>query len=95
VVASDVSVLREVGGTAVEFCKVGDVEGWLQRVAMLLRERQESPLTWNARRERGREHARRFTWERFAGDVAQVYRDVARDSGIGADPVEKRWRAHA
>ena len=95
VVASDLSVLREVGGAAVEFCKVGDVEGWRQRVAVLLRERQESPLAWNARRERGREHARRFTWERFAADVAQVYRDVARESGLDADPIDERWRAHA
>jgi glycosyltransferase involved in cell wall biosynthesis len=95
VVASDLSVLREVGGAAVEFCTVGDVEGWRQRVAALLRERGESPLAWTARRERGREHACRFTWERFAADVAQVYRDVARASGVDADRIDERWRAHA
>jgi glycosyltransferase involved in cell wall biosynthesis len=94
VVASDLSVLREVGGTAVEFCKVGDVEGWRQKVAALLRERHESPLQWNARRERGVEHARRFTWERFAANVVKVYRDVAAESGIDLENVE-RWRAHA
>ena len=94
VVASDLSVLREVGGSAVEFCKVGDVEGWRQKVAALLRERHESPLQWNARRERGVEHARRFTWERFAANVAKVYRDVAAESGIDLENVE-RWRAHA
>ena len=96
VVASDLSVLREVGGTAVEFCKVGDVEGWRLKVRALLRERGESPLQWNARRERGREHARRFTWQRFAADVARVYRDVAVESGIDAGRIiEERWRAHA
>ena len=95
VVASDVSVLREVGGTAVEYCKVGDVEAWSRKVAMLLEERRESPRQWHARRERGREHARRFTWERFAADVAQVYRNVAGESGIDAGPQVERWRAHA
>ena len=96
VVASDLSVLREVGGTSVEFCKVGDVEGWRQKVGALLRERSDSALQWNARRERGREYARRFTWERFAADVARVYRDVAVESGVDVGGmVEQRWRAHA
>jgi glycosyltransferase involved in cell wall biosynthesis len=95
VVASDVSVLREVGGTAVEYCTVGDVDAWRRKVATLLQERRDSPLQWSARRERGREHARRFTWERFAADVAQVYRDVAAESGIDAGNQVERWRAHA
>src|SRR5262245_30008839 len=105
VVASDLAVLREVGGPAVEFCKVGDVEGWTDRAAALLRERREAPLQWSARRERGREHARRFTWERFAADVVQIYRAVARETGMApADEIDhvdsvreedEPWRAHA
>jgi len=95
VVASDVSVLREVGGTAIEYCKVGDVEAWRRKVAILLQERREAPLQWNVRRERGREHARRFTWERYAADVVKVYRDVADETGIDAGKQVERWRAHA
>jgi glycosyltransferase involved in cell wall biosynthesis len=105
VIASDLAVLREVGGSAVEFCKAGDVEAWTEKAAALLRERQETPLQWSVRRERGRDHARRFTWERFAADVVNVYRDVARETGTAPpgdiDHVDnegdedQRWRAHA
>jgi len=103
VVASDLAVLREVGGPAVEFCKVGDVQGWTDKAETLLRERREAPLQWSARRERGREHARRFTWERFAADVVQIYRDVAAETGMrrtgdtdaGVADKDERWRAHA
>jgi len=89
VIASDLTVLREVGGEAIEFCKVGDVAAWTEKAAMLLRERRDAPLPWSVRRERGREHARRFTWERFANDTVDVYRDVARESGLAmtAPPV--------
>jgi glycosyltransferase involved in cell wall biosynthesis len=105
VIASDLAVLREVGGSAVEFCKAGDVDAWAERAAALLRERRDAPLQWSVRRERGRDHARRFTWERFAADVVQVYRDVARETGAataddidradGAGDEDERWRAHA
>jgi glycosyltransferase involved in cell wall biosynthesis len=96
VVASDLAVLREVGGAAIEYGPVGDVDVWRQTIARLLQERRDAPLQWSARRERGREHARRFTWERYAADVALVYREVAAESGIETDiPIEERWRARA
>jgi glycosyltransferase involved in cell wall biosynthesis len=105
VIASDLAVLREVGGTAVEFCKAGDVDAWTAKAAALLHERRDAPLQWSVRRERGRDYARRFTWERFAADVAQVYVDVARESGLaavdgighveGAKDESERWRARA
>jgi glycosyltransferase involved in cell wall biosynthesis len=105
VIASDLTVLREVGGSAVEFCKAGDVEAWTAKAAALLHERHGAPLPWSVRRERGREHARRFTWERFAADVVHVYQDVARESGsaavggtggvVGAKDEDERWRARA
>jgi len=82
VVASDLAVLREVGGAAAEYCPIGNIEAWREKVSALLRERRTAPRAWNARRERGREHARRFTWTRYAADVAQVYRDVAAENGI-------------
>ena len=86
---------RSFSHRIVEYCTVGDVDAWRRKVATLLQERRDSPLQWSARRERGREHARRFTWERFAADVAQVYRDVAAESGIDAGNQVARWRAHA
>jgi glycosyltransferase involved in cell wall biosynthesis len=99
VVASDLAVLREVGGAAVDYVPVGDVELWREKVAVLLQERRDAPLQWRARSERGREHARRFTWERYAADVAKVYRDVAAESGpvinVTDAAIEEPWRARA
>jgi glycosyltransferase involved in cell wall biosynthesis len=86
VVASDLPVLREVGGSAVEYCPVGDVDAWCRTVAALVKERRDAPAQWAARREAGRRHAQRFTWQRFASDVAQVYWRVA-GHGKVAPPV--------
>lgn len=78
VVASDLPVLREVGGSAVTFCPPGDVDAWARSVAELLRERVDCPQKWRARREAGRTHARHFSWRRFADRVVTVYEQVAR-----------------
>lgn len=77
VVASDLAVLREVGGATVTFVPNGDAAIWASAVASLLRERAECPGQWTARRDAGRAHARRFTWSAYADIVASVYRDVA------------------
>jgi glycosyltransferase involved in cell wall biosynthesis len=82
VVASDLPVLREVGGSAVEYCAVGDIDEWCRAVAALVEECREAPVKWSERRETGRRHARGFTWERFASDVTQVYRRVAGHGGL-------------
>jgi glycosyltransferase involved in cell wall biosynthesis len=82
VVASDLPVLREVGGSAVEYCPVGDVEAWCRIVTALVQERRDMPAQWAARCETGRRHARSFTWQRFASDVTRVYRHVAERDGL-------------
>jgi glycosyltransferase involved in cell wall biosynthesis len=76
-VASDLPVLREVGGTAAEFCPPGAVSIWAARVLALLEERRHDPDRWLARREAGVVRAGRFTWPQFASRVAKVYYDVA------------------
>lgn len=77
VVASDLPVLREVGGAAVTFCAGGDVDAWVHAVDALLRERAQCPARWQARRDAARARARGFTWARFADGVARVYDEVA------------------
>lgn len=77
VVASDIPVLREVGGDAAEYCHPGDVESWCRRVLALLEERQGNPERWRTRQARGIERAARFTWDRFAGQLADIYRELA------------------
>jgi glycosyltransferase involved in cell wall biosynthesis len=77
VVASDIDVLREVGGGAVEYCAVGDVPEWQQRITALLAERCRRSDEWQWRRERGRSHAAQFTWTAFASTVTSVYTSIA------------------
>jgi glycosyltransferase involved in cell wall biosynthesis len=77
VVASDLPVLREVGGTAPEYRRVGDRAAWAEAVVGLIGERLEHPDTLAARRARGVAWARRFTWTRFADDLAAIYVEVA------------------
>jgi glycosyltransferase involved in cell wall biosynthesis len=96
VIASDLAVLREIGGTAVEYCPVGNVDAWSSRAMALLQERVDVPERWAARRQAGRQHARRFTWQRFAGDLAEVYLAVAQRAGLRApSEVDDQRRAHA
>lgn len=81
VVASDLPVLREVGGPGTTFCPVGDVAAWTRSVVALLGERERTPDQWSDRRLQGARWARRFTWTRFAGDLAGIYHELARAAG--------------
>jgi glycosyltransferase involved in cell wall biosynthesis len=76
VVASDLPVLREVGGDAAEYCEVGDVAGWADAVDRLLRERCESPAAWRARRGSGLRRAGAFTWSEHARRMVKIYERV-------------------
>jgi glycosyltransferase involved in cell wall biosynthesis len=89
ILASELPVLKEVGGSVIEYCTPGSVPMWCTRVLDLLNERRQAPERWHARREAGLARARRFTWAQFAARVAQVYRQVAAE----ADPVPIRTSA--
>ena len=86
VVASDLPVLREIGGAAAEYCPPGDIGAWVRTVAGLLRERCDEPDRWQARRDRARQQAQRFTWPRFASALVAIYRDVAERAGTQPAP---------
>jgi glycosyltransferase involved in cell wall biosynthesis len=77
VVASDIPALREVGGDAVEYCAVGDVDGWTAAIGGLLDEREQRPAEWAARQERGVRRAEAFSWSKYAGEIAALYGRVA------------------
>jgi glycosyltransferase involved in cell wall biosynthesis len=82
-VASDLPVLREVGGGAIEYCAAGDAGGWSERVLALLDEREGNPGRWEARRAAGIDRAARFSWDRCATEMRDIY---ARVAGGGARP---------
>ena len=81
VVASDVPAMREVGGYAVSYCPVEDVDAWMRTVSRLLDERRHQPAQWTMRSETGIRRAAAFSWSRYASDVVDIY---ARIAGAGA-----------
>ncbi|HEX8501816.1 MAG TPA: glycosyltransferase family 1 protein [Pyrinomonadaceae bacterium] len=80
VVASDLAVLREVGGGAATFCPVGDLDAWAATVLRLVGERGEGREAWAARLAAGPRHASRFTWRAYAAGVVELYREVLCES---------------
>ena len=66
VVASDLPVLREVGGDAVSYAPVGDVEAFADQLKQVL----SDPGDAQARRDR----AAAFTWQRCAALTREAYR---------------------
>jgi len=77
VVASDLPVLREVGGGAVTHVAAGDVAGWTEAVLRLLEEPIREPAGYVARVGAGIERAATFTWSESARRMARIYQDIA------------------
>ncbi|MBW3654475.1 MAG: glycosyltransferase family 4 protein [Gemmatimonadetes bacterium] len=86
VVASDLPVMREVGGAAATYCPVADVDAWGQAVAALLAGRSRDPDGWEARRRRSVERASLFSWEQNARSVVEVYRELLGAPGGATAP---------
>lgn len=76
VVASDLAVLREVGGAATTYRPVGDIDSWADAVLGLLTERDECPAVWEERRSDGLAHAGHFRWSETARTVMDAYQEV-------------------
>jgi len=85
VVASDLPVLREVGGDAAEYCAVGNIENWADRITWLLTEFSSDRESWKRRREHGIRQASHFTWAEYARRMAAIYSELL---GISAARVE-------
>ena len=76
-VASDIQVLREIGGDAVVYCPLGSVTSWRDAVLALLDERQANPERWRTRRDQGVSRAAEFSWSQYSAKVAHLYAVVA------------------
>jgi len=86
VVASDLAPLREAGGSAAEFCPLGEMEAWSETVIRLLRERESSPDAWELRRGQARRHASGYTWTENAKQTISVYERVLNGGGAQRRP---------
>ena len=67
VVASNLPVLREVGGDAAIYCPIGDWEVWASQVVKIL----NSPL--NPLREKSLRQATLFCWKHYTKQMVEVY----------------------
>jgi alpha-1,3-rhamnosyl/mannosyltransferase len=72
VVASNVTCLPEVLGSAAVLVDPNDVAAFSKAVESVLSDARARTSLIAA----GREHAREFTWERCAGQTLNVYREV-------------------
>jgi glycosyltransferase involved in cell wall biosynthesis len=68
VVASDLPVLREVGGAAVVFCPVADIDTWAKTVAGVLTDPTAAPPS-----DTRLSHAAKFSWAEHARVIAAAY----------------------
>ncbi len=75
VIASDLAVLREVGGSAAIYCRVGDVEAWAKAV---LASMKSTPEQRRGAREIGFANASRFSWSENAAGTLRVYEQTLR-----------------
>lgn len=84
VLASDIPVLREVGGSAASYCPVGDTIAWKDKILRMLAENAEQPSVWNIRRQLALEHAARFSWAENARETAMIYQKVVEQASSQA-----------
>jgi glycosyltransferase involved in cell wall biosynthesis len=83
IVASDIPVLREVGGEAATYCAVGDIGAWAGTIDRLLSEREHDTAAWQRRREGGLFRAADFSWSRYTAAVVAQYYAIA---GAATEP---------
>jgi glycosyltransferase involved in cell wall biosynthesis len=72
VVASDIPVLREVGGDAARYVPANDAGAWGDALVEMLRDDAGSDALGRA----GRAHSEAFTWERCIERTRAVYREA-------------------
>jgi glycosyltransferase involved in cell wall biosynthesis len=86
VVASDLAVLREVGGAAALYCPAGDVDAWTRTVSEVIRRPAVA-----AERGLRADWAASFTWRRYVDQMTRIYSVVAERRMAQAECVQ----AHA
>jgi glycosyltransferase involved in cell wall biosynthesis len=76
VVASDIPVLREVGGDAAIYAPVADVPAWTRTVLDLLAERRAEPERWAARTRASAARGGSFSWAENARSMVAIYGEL-------------------
>ncbi len=92
VIATDLPVTREVGGTAARYAGLDDVRGWRDGVLEILLESQD-PEQSAARRRLCLEHSDHFRWQRHAQSMVDIYREVC--AVADREPIPRRNEGEA
>jgi glycosyltransferase involved in cell wall biosynthesis len=94
VLASDIPVLREVGGSAATYSPLGNVDAWKDSVVRLLQKNLRDHSASELGRQQARAHAARFSWAENAGRTAHIYRSVLDAARARAGPLDRTLAAH-
>jgi len=73
VLASDLAVLREVGGAAANYVSAQNIGDWTAALLELLEERNKNSSLWEARRQHGISRASHFSWSNYSNSMCNVY----------------------
>lgn len=76
VIASDLPVLREVGGKAATYCPVADISTWSATVTQCLHERQDHPEGWAGHQAAAIAQAAPYRWTVSAHALVSVYHEL-------------------
>ncbi len=86
VVATDLPVFREVGGTAASYARLDDIDAWVEAVATLLREASEQPDRWRLRQATALARGAGFSWRTYAREMTDIYWAVSDSARTTAGP---------
>jgi len=89
VVASDLPVLREVGGDAAIYCPVGNVPVWTDTVERVFRRDAAGGDTIGSHRDAAIARAAQFSWSNYAAKYAEVYRAMSASRAAAAFEVRE------
>ena len=88
VLASDLPVLREVGGDAALYCPPGRTDAWTAAAhALVAARRATSEAADLRRREIATRQAGRFGWDRYARQMVEIYDELAGSAGAHRESV--------
>ncbi len=76
VLASDIPTLREVGGEAIDYAPVGDLDAWTESALALLDARRQGGDAWLARQTKALDWARRYRWTTHVDQLVDLYRTL-------------------
>lgn len=83
ILASDLPVLREVGGDSASYAPVGAIDRWAATIKEIVDQKRHHDQACRDHRASGIARAARFTWDAHVNDLVQMYDDVLSGRAVG------------